>query len=83
MLRQIAKACNAAFVIIVNDPPDYFEDRFLDINGQRYLENQLPDGYKYEILSVWIDGDSMDPWPVGIREDIPPKPADGFFEYMV
>jgi hypothetical protein len=83
MLRNLAKACKATFVIIINDPADFFEDRFLDVDGQRYLEKQLPDGSTDSIVSLWIDGDSMDPWPVGIREDIPPKPADGFFEYMV
>jgi len=53
MLRQAALACNAAYVILVDDPPDYFEDRFLDIDGKRFLDPLMPSGERYEIREVW------------------------------
>jgi hypothetical protein len=83
MLRRVARACNSAFVIIVNEPPDYFEDRFLEIDGQRVIEKKMPNGFEYDILSVWVDDESLDPLPIGIDESVVPGFTGDFFQYSV
>lgn len=83
MLRQCAKQCRAAYVVIVDDPPDFFEDRFLEIDGQRFLENQMPSGNEYDIRAVWTDGELCDKVPEGIDESSGREIPDGFLEYSV
>ncbi len=83
MLRDFAKRCKATYVIIVNDPPDFFEDRFLEIDGQRFLEKVMPSGNEYDIHSVWIDANSSDRLPEGIDEALRSAVGDGFLEYSV
>lgn len=83
MLRKCAKGCKAAHVIIVDDPPDFFEDRFLEIDGQRFLENEMPSGNKYDIHAVWTDLELCDKVPEGIDESSRREIPDGFLEYSV
>lgn len=83
LLRQVAKGCQAAYVIIVDDPPDYFEDRFLEVCGQRFLEKQTPSGRKYDIRSIWIDANCLDPRPEGVSDLTNKNEADGYLEFAV
>lgn len=53
VLRKAAHQCNAAYVIVVDDPPDYFEDRFVHVDGVWVLETVMPSGRPYEIRAVW------------------------------
>lgn len=55
MLRKFARESRAGYVIQVDDPPDHFEDRFVEVDGHRLLETQAPDGYRYDIRAVWVD----------------------------
>ncbi|MBE7461973.1 MAG: hypothetical protein HS116_00650 [Planctomycetes bacterium] len=55
MIKKCASYCNAAHVIVVDDPPDYFEDRFPEIGGRRILESEMPNGNKCNISVVWTD----------------------------
>jgi hypothetical protein len=83
LLKRVARGCGATYVIVVDDPPDYFEDRFLEIDGRRFLENQTLSGRKYDIRSVWIDVDSLEPRPEGINGQPLKIGIDGYSEYVV
>lgn len=83
MLRQCAKQGRAAHIVIVDDPPDFFEDRFLEINGQRFLENQTPSGNKYDIHAIWTNVELCDKTPEGVDESSRRVMPDGFVEYTV
>ena len=83
MLRNFAKRCKATYVIIVTEPHDFFEDHFLEIDGQRFLESVTPSGKKYDIQSVWIDMDSSDKLPEGINETPRSAVGSGFMEFSV
>jgi hypothetical protein len=81
MLVRCAKQCSAAYVIIVDDPPDFFEDRFLEIDGQRFLENEMPSGKKYDIRAIWIDFELCERVPLGIDASSRRELPFGFFRY--
>jgi hypothetical protein len=83
MLRQCAKQGRAAHIVIVDDPPDFFEDRFLEIDGQRFLENQMPSGNKYDIHRIWTNVELCDKTPEGVDESSRRVMPDGFVEYTV
>src|ERR1044071_3224718 len=40
-LRDAAKKANAAYVVLMIDVPDFFEDRFVDVDGVRILDFYL------------------------------------------
>ena len=83
MLRQCAKQSRAAHIVIVDDPPDFFEDRFLEIDGKRFLENQMPSGNKYDIHAIWTNIELCDEIPEGVDELSRRVMPDGFVEYLV
>jgi hypothetical protein len=83
LIRNVANACNATNIIVVNDPPDYFEDRFLAINGRRFLDRQMPSGNKYDIQAVWISIRSSDKRPEGVKEKPISNVGEGFQEYTI
>ncbi len=53
MIQRVASSVKASYVIFVEDPPDYFEDHFLDVDGIRYLDVFLPSGGRHSIIEVW------------------------------
>jgi len=83
MLKDFAKQCSATYVIIVNDPPDFFEDRFVEIDGQRFLEKVMPSGKKYDILALWVDEESSEEVPEGVTEASRCAASNGYVEYSV
>jgi hypothetical protein len=83
MLKDFAKRCMATYVIIVDDPPDLFEDRFLEIDGQRVLEKTMPSGRIYDILALWIDEESSVALPEGVSDATPSAIGNGYQEYSV
>ncbi len=83
MLRQCAKQGRAAYIVIVDDPPDFFEDRFLEIDGQRFLENQMPSGNKYDIHAIWMNIELSDRIPEGVDVSSRRVMPNGFVEYSV
>jgi hypothetical protein len=83
LLRQFAKLCQAVYVVIVDDPPDYFEDRFIEIDGQRFLDDRMPSGKKYEIHGIWVDESSGGFRPEGVPDSTGIDIGDGFTKYEV
>lgn len=81
MIRKSAKAVDAGYVIFVDDPPDYFEDRFLLVDGERYLDTQMPDGAPYEIHEIWLDKKVIQ--PVGIKLYNRKNIGDGFISFSI
>ncbi len=81
MIRKAAKVTCACYIIFVVDPPDYFEDRFLDIDGIRYIDIFKPDGTTYEIEQIWVDNDVKLPFGVELNSLGPI--GDGFFAYSI
>lgn len=66
MIRDFAKLSNAAYVVIVDDAPDNFEDRFVEVNGIRFLDTDVSHSYGHGIQSVWVDGTRSASTPEGI-----------------
>lgn len=83
LFRECAKRCKSTHVIIVDDPPDYFEDRFLEIEGRRFLENELPSGNRYNIHAVWTDCNLCDTVPEGVNDASRREIPGGFIEHSV
>jgi len=83
MVGRCAKQCKAAHVVIVDDPPDFFEDRFLEIDGRRFLETEMPSGNKYDIHAIWTDLALCDQIPEGIDESSRHEIPSGFIECSV
>lgn len=81
MLRCFAKSSLASYVVVVDDPPDYFEDRFLEFSGQRCLDSRMESGREYEIQYVWVDAASQIPLPIGIERLVNVGVIDGFIEF--
>lgn len=81
LLRRLAKACDATFGIIVEEPPGYFEDKFLELEGRRFLEMTGAHGMEYRIDELWIDERALDPMPelVGATHRLAPiGSVDGY-----
>ena len=53
-IRAFAKDCNAAYVIIVDDAEDLFEDRFVDVDGKRVLDVEVKHRYGLSLREMWI-----------------------------
>lgn len=81
LLRGVAAASKASFLIVVIDPPGYFEDRFIELDGRRILDRERADGLEVEIQEIWIRADVVDAIPEGVHG--PPKGdiEEGFQEY--
>lgn len=83
LIRNVANACGAFYIIIVNDPPDYFEDRFLEIDGQRFLDEYLPSGNKYDIQNVWINSASSNTQLGGVEISGCVDVGEGFQQHSI
>jgi len=82
MLRRIANAVNASYVIIVQEPPNDLYDHFVDIDGVRHLNAFFPDGGKQDLREVWSkDPDSI--IPEGCKLIPSGKVEDGFHLFDV
>jgi hypothetical protein len=83
MLRRFARLINADYVVIVDDPPDYFEDKFIEIDGRRFLDNMTTGGKPYEVRGVWIANTRDDKIPDGVSASSGRNIGDGFTCYQV
>ncbi len=83
LLREVARDCNATYVIIVDDPPGYFEDNFLEIDGYRLLDKKLPSGREYDIKSLWIASEKLDKLPQNASTCSLSSVGEGFHEYFI
>lgn len=67
MIREYSKKAKAAYVFITGDGIDELEDKFLEIDGQRILENKNSNGNHFPIRSLWIDIDITSTIPLGAK----------------
>lgn len=66
MFLNVAKKSSAEYVIFVNDPPDYFEDKFSVVDDAPILDTHTSAGTPYEIVEVWIKEGSLVPESVKV-----------------
>jgi hypothetical protein len=83
MVRDFAKASRAAYVVLVDDAPDQFEDRFLEIAGVRHLDVEVPHQYGHGIRSIWVDESAGAVIPDGVALVKGKEIGEGFVEYLV
>lgn len=75
MIRRVAVAVGAFHVVFVEEPPDYFEDHFVDVDGVRCLDVFLPSGSRHSVFEIWskgadsIDSEGVQLVPEGTLED--------------
>lgn len=82
MFRDFAKASGSAFVILVDDASD-FEDRFLEIDGRRFLDAEVSHEYGHGIRAVWVDVSIGAEPPEGVSNTAVTNIGDGFREYLM
>lgn len=81
IIREFAKACRAAYVVLVDDARDDFEDRFLEIDERRVLDTEVLHSYGHGIQAVWVDPSALGTRPEGVQEKLSREFSDGFLEY--
>lgn len=54
LVRRLAAACGAKYVVVINDVPDGFEDHLVEVDGHPILDRHLPSGREYDIFAAWI-----------------------------
>ncbi len=82
MLQAFSKACAAAYVIVGVDLPDDFEDRFVEIDGHRYLDSDVSHRYGHGIEWVWVDQSLEVSVPEGV-EPVGDRDKDNQFATFV
>jgi hypothetical protein len=83
MIRGFAKGCNAAYVVIIDDAPDDFEDQFVDINGARVLDTYVNHSYGHGIQSIWVDESRTATPPEGVSLVGSTEIGQHFRKYLV
>ncbi|WP_157605042.1 hypothetical protein [Schlesneria paludicola] len=83
VLRSFAKDCNAGYVVIVDDAPDHFEDRFIDIDGKRMFDLRLNHRYELGLREVWLQSSVTSTLPEGATYGDSEQLGDGFERYFV
>ncbi len=83
MLHEFAKQICAGYVILVDDAPDFFEDRFLEIDGRRSLDTQVNHQYGLDIRAVWADRSAGAECPDGVADRVTADLGNGFVQYSV
>ena len=56
IVARFAEAAEAAGVVLVLEPPGYFEDRIVGIDTHLLVDAQLPNGRTIAVQEVWISG---------------------------
>ena len=82
-IRNAARAAEAAYVIPVRDAPDDFEDRFLDVDGQRLLDEEIGEHIDRRVDEIWINCDFGGTRPVGLLSPGAIPIGNGFQKYNV
>lgn len=83
MIRDFAKKISAAYVVIVDDACDNFEDRFVDVSGIRVLDTGVTHSYGHGIHAVWVDESLSARPPDGVSLDGSVDVGRGFRKYVV
>jgi hypothetical protein len=82
-IRSFAKDCNAGYVVIVDDAPDHFEDRFIDIGGRRVFDTHVNHRYGLGIREVWVRSPVTSPLPEGVIYGDSEQLEEGFERHFV
>ena len=82
-IRDAARAANAAYVVLVDEAADDFEDRFIDIDGRRILDTQPSHQWGHGIRAVWVDSSTGTECPVGVAASDTADIGNGYVQYSV
>jgi hypothetical protein len=82
-LRWLARDCQAAYVIVIDDAPDNFEDRFVEIGNARMLDMCVDHPYGLAIRQVWLNELLVRTPPDGPAYGDSEEMGDGFRRYSV
>lgn len=82
-IRAFARDCDAAYVLIVDDAPDFFEDRFPEIDGKRVLDLKVDHRYGSGLRQVWLKTSVIHTPPGGARYEKSEDIGDGFTVHYV
>lgn len=83
-MRAFARDCGAAYAIVVDDAPDYFEDRFIEIDQKRILDTHVEHRYGLGVRQLWLQTSFDATLPEGLTFFEGPRDiGDGFKCYFV
>ena len=82
-IRSFAKDCNAGYVVIVDDAPDHFEDRFLDIDGKRIFDLHVDHRYGLGVREIWLQTCIMSILPEGATYGESEQIGEGFERHFI
>lgn len=66
-LLGFAADSEVAYVVLVEDAPVHFEDRFVDIDGRRCVDLTGADREGFSIREVWVHSSHSDLLPAGLN----------------
>ena len=81
MQLDYAVAANAGFVILIDDVPDFLEDQFLEIDGQRYFEKIDSEDTEFFVNEIWVH--ESEKIPIGIQQTPIREVGKGFYAYLI
>jgi hypothetical protein len=82
-LRSFARDCNAAFVFIIDDAPDDFEDRFIEVDNDYFIDMEVNHRYGLGLRQVWIRTSFVQKPPLGPTYNSSDDIGDDFKLYFV
>lgn len=82
-LRVFAKECQAAYVLVVDDAPDHFEDRFVENDGERVLDLTTTHPYGHRVREIWIRPSTSARLPLGVPYGQSADIGDGYIRYEI
>ena len=75
--------CDSTYVIVIDDAPDQFEDRFVQIGDERMIDVEVKHGYGLGLREVWIESLLVSTPPEGPWYGRSEEIGDGFKRYWV
>ena len=82
-LHRGCKDAHGAYAVFQVEVPDYFEDRFVFVDGVPYIDQLLPSGRVQPIDKVWVDLDRGGVLIRGVDFYEPGTPiGGGFVQYI-
>ncbi len=81
-LRTASKKAQAAYVVFMEEVPDFFEDRFVPLDDIRLIDFSLPSGKLEPIHEIWIDHQIGGVIPQGADFFEGKEIGKSFFQYI-
>ena len=81
-IREAAKKANAVYVVFMVEVPDFFDDRFVDVDGVRIIDPFLRSGKLAPILEVWVDHSRGGVLPSGVEFYEGQDLSNGFLSHV-